>query len=165
MIGFAISFHILRGSIYPFLFGDPFSSFMTTLSMMIGELNFADLISDVSYQGTTQIIVVIFVILVSIIIMNMIVGLGINNITNIFQTSGILRLQMTFKLIKIIEDFMNALEKCMPCLIHGVKILPKIRKPSMIYNPKWDILLQSGIRTILLTLGEPCVHLDDPVNT
>ena len=64
---------------------------MTTLSMMIGELNFGDLISRVLYQGTTQIMVVVFVILVAIIIMNMIVGLAINNITKIFQTSGIIQ--------------------------------------------------------------------------
>ena len=66
-------------------------------------------------------------ILVSIIIMNMIVGLAINNITNIFQASGILRLQMTVGLIKIMEDFMGGLEKFVPCMKDGIKILPKLR--------------------------------------
>ena len=66
-------------------------------------------------------------ILVSIIIMNMIVGLAINNITNIFQASGILRLQMTVGLIKIMEDFMGGLEKFIPCMKNGIKILPKLR--------------------------------------
>jgi hypothetical protein len=66
-------------------------------------------------------------ILVSIIIMNMIVGLAINNITNIFQASGILRLQMTVGLIKIMEDFMGGLEKFIPCMKDGIKILPKLR--------------------------------------
>ena len=66
-------------------------------------------------------------ILVSIIIMNMIVGLAINNITNIFQASGILRLQMTVGLIKIVEDFMGGLEKFIPCMKNGIKILPKLR--------------------------------------
>ena len=48
MIGFAISLHILRGELYPIYYGDPLSSFMTTFAMMIGELNFGDLIVDVS---------------------------------------------------------------------------------------------------------------------
>ena len=59
--------------------------------------------------------------------MNMIVGLAINNITNIFQASGILRLQMTVGLIKIMEDFMGGLEKFVPCMKDGIKILPKLR--------------------------------------
>ena len=59
--------------------------------------------------------------------MNMIVGLAINNITNIFQASGILRLQMTVGLIKIMEDFMGGLEKFIPCMKDGIKILPKLR--------------------------------------
>ena len=57
----------------------------------------------------------------------MIVGLAINNITNIFQASGILRLQMTVGLIKIMEDFMGGLEKFIPCMKNGIKILPKLR--------------------------------------
>ena len=57
----------------------------------------------------------------------MIVGLAINNITNIFQASGILRLQMTVGLIKIMEDFMGGLERFIPCMKNGIKILPKLR--------------------------------------
>ena len=76
-----------------------------------------------NYEGTTQVIVVIFLILVAIIIMNMIVGLAINNITNIFQASGILRLQMTVGLMKIIEDFIDGIDKFIPCLKNGIKIL------------------------------------------
>ena len=47
MMGFATSFHILRGDIYPDFFGNPLSSFMTTFAMMIGELNYGDLITNV----------------------------------------------------------------------------------------------------------------------
>ena len=48
MVGFATSFHILRGETYPEYFGDPLSSFMTTFAMMIGELNYVDLVTNVS---------------------------------------------------------------------------------------------------------------------
>ena len=47
MVGFAASFHILRGETYPEYFGDPLSSFMTTFAMMIGELNYVDLVTNV----------------------------------------------------------------------------------------------------------------------
>ena len=47
MVGFATSFHILRGDTYPEYFGDPLSSFMTTFAMMIGELNYVDLVTNV----------------------------------------------------------------------------------------------------------------------
>ena len=49
MVGFATSFHILRGETYPEYFGDPLSSFMTTFAMMIGELNYVDLVTNVSF--------------------------------------------------------------------------------------------------------------------
>ena len=49
MVGFATSFHILRGHEYPDFFGNPLSSFMTTFAMMIGELNYGDLITNVSF--------------------------------------------------------------------------------------------------------------------
>ena len=49
MVGFATSFHILRGEAYPEYFGDPLSSFMTTFAMMIGELNYVDLVTNVSF--------------------------------------------------------------------------------------------------------------------
>lgn len=47
-----------------------------------------------------------------------------------FQILGILRLQMTVGLVKIIEDFMTYL----PCFKKGIKIFPKIRKPSTAVN-------------------------------
>ena len=63
-------------------------------------------------------------ILVSIIIMNLLVGLAISNITTVFQTSGILRLKMTITLVKIMEDMMLSIEKMAPCLIRGIQIVP-----------------------------------------
>ena len=73
---------------------------------------------------------IIFLLLVSIIIMNMIVGLAISNITKIFVESGILRLRMTVELLKIIEDLMKSVENQCPCLLKGVAIIPQLRKPS-----------------------------------
>ena len=49
MVGFGTSFHSLRGDAYPQYFGDPLSSFMTTFAMMIGELNYVDLITNVRF--------------------------------------------------------------------------------------------------------------------
>ena len=87
------------------------------------------IILQVKYPWTTEIMFVIFLILVSIIIMNMIVGLAISNITKIFQESGILRLRMTVDLLKIMEDLMTSVE-IFPCLLKGIEIIPQLRKPS-----------------------------------
>ena len=77
------------------------------------------------YNGTYQVLFIIFIILVSIAIMNLLVGLAITNITTVFQTSGILRLKITITLVKIVEDMMLSAQKIAPFLISGIQILPK----------------------------------------
>ena len=47
LVGFALAFHVLCGFSHGQLFGDPLSSLITTLVMMVGEINYADLIDKV----------------------------------------------------------------------------------------------------------------------
>ena len=63
--------------------------------MMIGEIGFADaFVKDkIRYHWTTEIFFALFLLLVSIIIMNLLVGLAISNITTLFQTAGVYRYQ------------------------------------------------------------------------
>ena len=69
----------------------------------------------------------IFLILVSIIIMNLLVGLAISNITNVFQKSGILRLKITVSLVKMMEDILVALESQMPMLFGTTRLFSYIK--------------------------------------
>ena len=56
--------------------------------------------------------------------MNLLVGMAISNITKTFQNSGLLRLKMTIEMIKILEDLMVSVFKCLPFLIRGLQIVP-----------------------------------------
>ena len=69
----------------------------------------------------------IFLILVSIIIMNLLVGLAISNITNVLQKSGILRLKITVSLVKMMEDILVALESQMPMLFGTTRLFSYIK--------------------------------------
>ena len=46
----------------------------------------------------------LFLLFVSIIIMNLLVGLAISNITNQFQSAGVYRLKMTVLLIQVRDE-------------------------------------------------------------
>ena len=94
LIAFALSFHlILPGEGHE----DPLASFITTLSMMFGELDFASKFykNVVIYHGITQFIAVCFIIFIGIVIMNFLIGLSIDNISTLFQTAGVNRLKLT----------------------------------------------------------------------
>ena len=65
-MAFALCFHVLSSDHQHF--ADPLTSFMCTLAMMVGEFNFGDLFvkSEVTHNGTTQIMFVLFLVLVII---------------------------------------------------------------------------------------------------
>ena len=94
LVAFALSFHLILD-----VDGhrDPLSSFITTLSMMFGELDFAAKFYNnvITYHGITQFIGVSFIIFIGIVIMNFLIGLSIDNISSLFQTAGVSRLKLT----------------------------------------------------------------------
>ena len=69
IVAFALCFHVLSSDHEHF--SDPLTSFMCTLAMMVGEFNFGDLFvkSEVTNNGTTQIMFVLFLVLVSEVIL------------------------------------------------------------------------------------------------
>ena len=64
IVAFALCFHVLSSDHEHF--ADPLTSFMCTLAMMVGEFNFGDLFvkSEVTHNGTTQVMFVLFLVLV-----------------------------------------------------------------------------------------------------
>ncbi|TRY61220.1 hypothetical protein TCAL_02177 [Tigriopus californicus] len=115
IVAFGLCFHILGH--HHEHFEDPLSSILCMLAMMVGEFNFGDIFlnSKIRYPITTQIMFVLFLLLVSIIIMNLLVGLAISNITAQFQSAGVYRLKMTVLLIQMIEDVLSLVSKILPC--------------------------------------------------
>ena len=96
IVAFAFGFHLLvPGAEY----GDPLTSFITTLAMMFGELDYAGKFqpSVIVYHGATEIIIICFIIFIGIIIINFLIGLSIDNMSGLFQSAGVTRLKLTLQ--------------------------------------------------------------------
>ena len=100
LVAFALGFHLLLES--P-AHRTPLASFLATLAMMYGELDFATNFSDdaIAHHGVTEVLFVLFLLFVGIIIMNLLIGLSISNIRTIFEGSGVTRLRLTVKHVSI----------------------------------------------------------------
>ena len=94
IIAFSLSFHLLLSGPRH---RDPLTSFITTLAMMFGELDYADKFSVdvILHHGATQLVLMSFIIFIGIIIVNFLIGLSIDNMTGIFQRAGVTRLKLT----------------------------------------------------------------------
>lgn len=68
-----------------------------------------------SHHGTTEVAYVLFLLLVSVIIMNLLIGLAISNITAQFQNAGVYRLKMTVELTQVLEDVVTAVRRFCLC--------------------------------------------------
>nr|CAB3267276.1 transient receptor potential cation channel subfamily A member 1 homolog [Phallusia mammillata] len=114
ILGFAFSFHCLLQNHYAFR--EWWTAVIKTSLMMIGEFQFEDIfvaqveaietgadehtitVSTVNYQAVSYILFVIFVIIMSIIIMNLLVGLAVDDIKSVQENAEIERLKMQVKL-------------------------------------------------------------------
>ena len=94
IIAFSLSFHLLLSGPEH---RDPLTSFITTLAMMFGELDYADKfnVNVILHHGATQLVLMSFIIFIGIIIVNFLIGLSIDNMTGIFQRAGVTRLKLT----------------------------------------------------------------------
>ena len=57
-----------------------------------------------SHHVTTQLLFVLFLLLVALIVMNLLVGLAISNITEQFVSAGINRLRLTVILVQMLDQ-------------------------------------------------------------
>lgn len=147
IVAFALCFHILGH--HQEHFEDPLSSILCMLAMMVGEFNFGDIFlnSKIRYPVTTQIMFVLFLLLVSIIIMNLLVGLAISNITGQFQSAGVYRLKMTVLLIQMIEDVLSLVSKILPCCFKDSRVFNHLQMKQ-----KTDVEAPSKLR-------DTCVYI------
>jgi transient receptor potential cation channel subfamily A protein 1 len=105
VVGFALSFSIQFSSCPEF--ADPWRALVKTTVMMMGEFEYGDLFADQSLgveRATSRVIFLMFIILTSIVLMNLMVGLAVSDI-QILQTESHAR-----KLEKQ-ADFLGQLEK------------------------------------------------------
>ena len=107
MIAFSMAFHILLP--HQTLFSNPLMAMLKTGVMMIGELEFSDSFTWAAAaaegaQVSCQVLFVLFLIFLTIIIMNLLLGLTVSKTEELFKTAGLIRLEKTAKQISIIED-------------------------------------------------------------
>nr|CAB3267275.1 transient receptor potential cation channel subfamily A member 1 homolog [Phallusia mammillata] len=119
ILGFALSFHCLLQNQYAFR--QWWNAVIKTSLMMIGEFQFEDIfvaedeavetgadihtlfVSRVNYRAVSYILFVIFVIIMSIIIMNLLVGLAVDDIKEVQKNAELKGLAMKVKLILDVE--------------------------------------------------------------
>lgn len=118
-------------------------SILKTFVMMIGELEFEDMFyqddrnKNHYYPVTTQLVFFTFVILVTIILMNLLVGLAVSDIQGLQASAGLNRLTRQAELVARLEGllFSKLLKKAPP------KILGFLRKEALLRTSQYNLQL------------------------
>lgn len=130
---------------------------LKTVVMMIGELEFEDMfykdskddctsepckesVSPISHPITTHLMFFTFVILVTVILMNLLVGLAVSDIQGLQASAGLNRLSRQAELVARLEGllFSKLLKKAPP------KLLAFLRREALLRTSRYN--LQLGIR-------------------
>ena len=77
--------------------------------MMYGEVEFTPAVTK--YHGVTEALIILFLVFVGIIIMNLLIGLSVSEISDIFTKAGVNRLKLTTKQVGIISAFYSNILK------------------------------------------------------
>ncbi|XP_063357857.1 transient receptor potential channel pyrexia-like [Cydia amplana] len=121
LMGFAICFCV----VFPNeeMFANPLMGFISTLTMMVGELNLNILINEpdkddppLVFELSSQIIFILFLMFVTIILMNLLVGIAVHDIQGLRKTAGLSKLVRQTKLILFVE--MGMFSRWLPKWLH-----------------------------------------------
>lgn len=111
LIAFSLSFNVLLPEYAAFK--TVFISFLKIIMMMSGELEFEDIFFDnnrdnrvVKYKVTTHVMFLAFVLLVTVILTNLMVGLAVSDIQGLQQSAGLDRLVRQAELVAHLESIL-----------------------------------------------------------
>lgn len=122
LIAFGLSFGVLFNS-YPSFQSVPWT-LLKTITMMSGELEFEDIFYDkdipIQFPGTSHALFFAFVVLVTIILTNLLVGLAVSDIQGLQDSAGLDRLTRQAELVARLESifFSRMLRKAPYNLMH-----------------------------------------------
>ncbi|XP_042862446.1 transient receptor potential channel pyrexia-like [Penaeus japonicus] len=131
LIGFSISFMIIfkedeNMNTFP-------SSLVKTLMMMIGEIEYGDLITKAENRYTSSLFLVLFLFLVCVLMANLLIGLAVNDIPDLQRQGKIKRLAKQASYLVSYERLMWVARslRCFPrrlriLLTNRVRILPMV---------------------------------------
>ncbi|EFN73154.1 Transient receptor potential channel pyrexia [Camponotus floridanus] len=136
IIGFSLSFNVLHSNYDSF--AGPLISLLKTVIMMSGELEFEDIFFDdkkrLEYPGTAHVMLLCFVILVTVILTNPMVGLAVSDIQELRKCAGLQRL---VRHAEVIAHFENMLFSKLIDYTPACKIIQACRKnPRLLHSPQ-----------------------------
>ncbi|KAG8199670.1 hypothetical protein JTE90_022120 [Oedothorax gibbosus] len=105
VVAFALGFYTLLQNQNPF--ETPWESIIKTGVMMIGEIEFDGIFNDpdnkLHFKGPTYALFVIFLLIMAVIIMNLLVGLAVDDIKGVQEKAELKRLAMKVELVLTVE--------------------------------------------------------------
>ncbi|GAB1869853.1 Transient receptor potential channel pyrexia [Camponotus japonicus] len=140
IVGFSLGFNVLHDKYKSFT--NPLISLLKTVIMMSGELEFEDVFFDdktsLKYPGTAHLMLLSFVILVTVILMNLMVGLAVSDIQELRRCAGLDRLVRRAELVAHVESmlFSKLLDYTPAC-----KIIQACRRGALLLHPPYHCAL------------------------
>ncbi|XP_043274042.1 transient receptor potential channel pyrexia [Venturia canescens] len=108
IVGFSLGFSVLHKNYKSF--ENPIVGLLKTIIMMSGELEFEDVFFDkeskILYPGTSHLLLLVFVVLVTIILTNLMVGLAVSDIQELRRSAGLDRLVRRAELVAHLESML-----------------------------------------------------------
>ncbi|XP_011152555.1 transient receptor potential channel pyrexia-like [Harpegnathos saltator] len=139
IVGFSLGFSVLHKNYKSF--ADPLVSLLKTVIMMSGELEFEDVFfnkkASIMYPGTAHLMLLSFVILVTVILTNLMVGLAVSDIQELRRCAGLDRLVRRAELVAHLENmlFSKLLDRA------PTRIIKLCRKGALLLHPPYHCAL------------------------
>jgi len=140
IVGFSLGFNVLHENYKSF--ANPLISLLKTVIMMSGELEFEDVFFDekapLKYPGTAHLMLLGFVILVTVILMNLMVGLAVSDIQELRRCAGLDRLIRRAELVAHLENmlFSKLLDRAPAC-----RLIRACRRGALLLHPPYHCAL------------------------
>ncbi|XP_076392292.1 transient receptor potential channel pyrexia isoform X2 [Megachile rotundata] len=133
IIGFSLGFSVLHKNYKSFT--NPLVGLLKTIIMMSGELEFEDVFFDddapILYSGTAHLMLLSFVILVTVILTNLMMGLAVSDIQELRRCAGLDRLVRRAELVAHLESMLFS-----KLLDHAPKRIMKVcRQGALLLHP------------------------------